>query len=149
MKICRKVRRSAGALVDMFSRYAQFFRYAFVGILTNSAGYAAYLLISSFGVGPKTAMGTLYCIGAGLGFLGNRQWSFKHKGRVSSSLPMYILSHAIGYCINFLILFCFVDKLGYPHELVQGAAILVVAVFLFLMFKLFVFPTPPTRRALT
>lgn len=149
MKTCPKVRRSAAASADMFSRYAQFFRYAFVGVLTNSAGYAVYLVMTSFGVGPKTAMGTLYCVGAGLGFLGNRQWSFKHKGRVSSSLPMYILSHVIGYCINFLILFCFVDKLGYPHELVQGLAILVVAAFLFLMFKFFVFPSPQTQGEVT
>jgi putative flippase GtrA len=149
MKTCPKVPRSAAALVDMFSRYAQLFRYAFVGILTNSAGFVAYLLMTNFGVGPKTAMGILYFFGAGLGFLGNRQWSFKHKGRVSSSLPMYILSHAIGYCINFLILFCFVDKLGYPHELIQGAAIVVVATFLFLMFKFFVFPSPQTRGEVT
>ena len=32
-------------------------------------------------------------------------------------------AHLLGYFINFFLLFGLVDHFGYPHELVQGAAI--------------------------
>lgn len=51
----------------------------------------------------------------------------------------YVIAHCIGYLINLSILILMVDKFGYPHQWVQAAAIFIVAGFLFLMFKFFVF----------
>jgi len=52
----------------------------------------------------------------------------------------YVIAHCIGYLLNLSILIVFVDKLGYAHQWVQAIAIFVVAAFLFLAFKVFVFP---------
>jgi hypothetical protein len=53
-----------------------------------------------------------------------------------------VLAHVVGYCLNLSLLLVFVGKLGYPHQWVQGAAILIVACYLFLAFKFFVFRNP-------
>lgn len=118
----------------------QFIRYGLVGIAHNLSGYLVYLLITYWGVEPKIAMTVLYAVGATIGFILNRKWTFAHKGAVLGSGARYVTAHIFGYLINLLILFTFVDKLGYPHQRVQAAAIFAVAGFLFITFKFFVFP---------
>ena len=121
--------RSAGQLI----------RYGLVGIATNLLGYLIYLLITHFGVEPKVLITFMYPIGATIGFYGHRQWAFAHKGAVLKSGFRYFVAHLFGYLINLLILLTFVDRLGYPHQWVQAVAIFVVAGFLFVAFKYFVF----------
>ena len=117
----------------------QLVRYALVGVTSNAAIYFVYLLITYLGVAPKTAMTLVYIVGGCVGFVGNRKWTFAHRGGLSSAALRYVLAHIFGYLLNFLILFTFVDCLGYAHQWVQAAAILVVAGFLFIIFKYFVF----------
>jgi putative flippase GtrA len=102
-----------------------------------------YLLITYLGVEPKLAMSLLYLIVASTNFIGNRQWTFTHKGALLGSGSRYLIAHAFGYVLNFFILLVFVDMLGYPHQWVQAVAIFVVAGFLFVSLKLFVFPASP------
>jgi len=109
-------------------------------VATNFLGYFVYLLITYCGVEPKVLITFMYPIGAAVGFFGNRQWAFAHKGSLLSSGARYFIAHLCGYLINLFILLTFVDRLGYPHQLVQAVAIFVVAGFLFLAFKYFVFP---------
>lgn len=118
----------------------QFFRYGLVGLASNLAGYLLFLLITYWGVEPKIAMTLLYVVGATIGFIGNRQWAFAYKGALLNAGAKYFAAHLFGYLINFLILLTFVDRLGYSHQWVQAGAILVVAGFLFVVFKYFVFP---------
>jgi putative flippase GtrA len=115
-------------------------RYGLVGAISNASLYFVYLLITYFGVEPKKVMTILYVIGAFLGFIGHRKWTFTHKGALLGSGARYFIAHLFGYLINFLILLTFVDKLGYPHQWVQATAIFVVAGFLFVTFRYFVFP---------
>lgn len=117
----------------------QLFRYALVGVASNLAGYLLYLLITHAGVAPKLAMTLLYAVGATLGFVGNRTFTFGHTAAVRQAGLRYVLSHILGYFINLAIQIIMVDKLGFAHQLAQGFGICVVAVFLFLMFKFFVF----------
>lgn len=117
----------------------QLIRYGLVGVASNAAIYFVYLLITYLGVEPKTAMTLVYVIGASIGFIGNRKWTFAHRGDSSSAALRYALAHIIGYLLNFLILFTFVDRLGYAHQWVQAVAIIIVAGFLFIVFKYFVF----------
>lgn len=44
---------------------------------------------------------------------------------------VFIFAHFCWYCINLLLLFFLVNLMGYPHQLVQFFAVLVVAPFLF------------------
>lgn len=120
--------------------FAQMIRYGLVGMATNVFGYFLYLIITYLGVEPKILITFMYPIGAGVGFYGNRRWAFAHKGVVWTSIARYCGTHFIGYLINLSILFLFVDQLGYSHQLVQVAAIILVAGLLFLAFKYIVFP---------
>ncbi|QFY41396.1 GtrA family protein [Candidatus Methylospira mobilis] len=118
----------------------QILRYALVGLFSNSAGYCVYLLITSLGFAPKATMSVLYLLAASIGYIGNRQWAFTHRGNPLASAVRYTSAHLMGYGINLSLLLVFTDRLNYPHQLVQAAAIPVVAVFLFVCFRYFVFP---------
>lgn len=117
----------------------QVFRYGIFGISRNSLGYITYLLITYLGVSPKIAMSILYCVGTVVGFFGNRKFIFVHDGSMLKSGIRYLVAHLMGYIINLVILIVMVDKLGYAHQWVQVLAIIVVAGFLFMCFKVFVF----------
>ena len=118
----------------------QLARYAVVGIATNATGYLAYLLITWLGVGPKVTMTCLYLVAATASFLGNRRWTFSHRGHIGRNAIRFAVAHLLGYLLNLAILLVFVDHLGLAHQLVQVAAMFVVALFLFALFRLFVFP---------
>ena len=118
----------------------QLFCYGLIGIASNLAGYMVYLLITDFGgISPKLTMSILYGVGATVGFWGNRKLTFAQKGSLLGTGVRYLVVHCFGYLMNLAILTVMVDKLGYPHQAVQAAAIFVVAAFLFLAFKFFVF----------
>jgi putative flippase GtrA len=110
-----------------------------VGIANNAIGYLIYLFFTSFGSGPKMTMTCLYCIGTGLGYIGHRQITFKHKGSITKSSLIYLFAHVIGYSINFLMLHFLSDKLQLPHQWIQALAVVVVAIYLFLSLKYLVF----------
>lgn len=114
-------------------------RYGLVGAGSNFAIYLVYLLVTYLGVEPKIAMTLVYIVGVFIGFIGHRQWTFSHSGDYTRAAVQYAIAHLLGYLINFLILFTFVDRLGYAHQGVQIMAIIVVAGFLFIVFKYHVF----------
>lgn len=124
----------------MFDTTRTFSRYAVVGVLSNLTAYGAYLLLTYSGIEPKITMSLLYIVGASIGFIGNRQWAFEHAGSLLGAGRRYLFAHLGGYTLNFSILLIFVDVFGFPHQLVQAAAIGVVAGFLYLLFKHYVFP---------
>jgi putative flippase GtrA len=119
--------------------FGQLARYAIVGIVTNVLGYLLYLGITALGLGPKKAMTILYVVGVLISFAGNRRWTFSHEGPVGASLLRFSIAHLAGYALNFAILFVFVDRFGYSHQVVQAVAIVIVAAWLFVAFRAFVF----------
>ena len=117
----------------------QLFRYGFIGICSNLTAYSLYLLMTYMGFSPKIVMSFIYVIGAGIGFVANRKWTFEHKGHYFNTGARFLIAHVLGYLLNLSILFVMVDKLGYLHQWVQASAIFIIAIFLFLSFKFFVF----------
>jgi len=117
----------------------QFSRYALVGLLSNFAGYLLYLLLTYAGMGPKSAMTLLYIVGVVQSFYFNRGWSFGHQGSSGGAFARYGIAYALGYLLNFGLLWTGVDHLQLPHQLVQAVAIFLVAVCLFLMHRYWVF----------
>ena len=116
-----------------------FLRYATVGAISNVAGYLIYIALNLVGCGPKLAMTLTYGVGVLQTFLFNRRWSFQFSGTTAPALVRYIFVYAVGYLINFLALMLLVDKLGFPHVVVQGLMILIIATMLFLAQKYWVF----------
>lgn len=117
----------------------QLLRFAAVGVASNVIGYLLYLLITHLGAAPKLAMTVLYGVGAFMGFVGNRKYTFPHQGGLMATGRRYLMTHSLGYLINLAIQFIMVDHLGYAHQLAQALGICVVAVFLFVVYKYFVF----------
>lgn len=124
----------------------QLIRYGFVGGGVNLILYLGYLFINYFGLEPKKSMSLIYFVGVVIGFYGHRQLTFAHGGDVRQSMLRYMATHFFGYSINFFLLLIMVDYFGYPHELVQAVAIFVVAAFLFVVFKYWVFPESNKRK---
>ncbi len=121
-------------------------RYLIVGVLTNSTGYAAYLAFTFLGMDTKIAMTGIYFVAAFLGYWGNKSYTFTFSGGIASSSCRYIIAHTVGYGLNLCLLLLFSDVLGYPHQIVQFIAIFIVAAFLFVMNKFFVF-APSKNKA--
>ncbi|GAA4337577.1 hypothetical protein GCM10023165_15690 [Variovorax defluvii] len=129
----------AAATAGRFGSFKQLIRYGLVGLAVNLIGYALYLLVTFLGVPPRLAMTVLYALGAAAGFWGNKRLTFRHRGGVASSAARYVLAHGVGYLINLAVFGIVIDKLGYPHQWAQAIGVFVVAGYLFLAFKFFVF----------
>ena len=132
---------------NILSRYklsgTQIFKYALIGVFSNLCGYGVYLALTELGMTPKFTMSMLYAVGASVGFYLNRRVTFSYQGGMLGAGGRFILAHIGGYTINFLLLSLLVDQLGYPHQWVQALAILLVAGYLFLTLKFFVFKAVP------
>lgn len=124
----------------------QLIYYGLVGIATNTIGYFLYLLITYCGGTPKLTMSILYITGALMGFWGNRKLTFAHQGGLLATGVRFAIAHTLGYGLNLAILIVMVDEFYYPHQAVQAAAIFIVAGFLFLAFKFFVFANKPHSK---
>jgi putative flippase GtrA len=118
----------------------QLIRYGIVGVASNATIYALYLAVTWFGVEPKLAMTVLYMVGVAQSFVFNKKWSFRFSGSTAPALTRYLIAYTIGYGVNLVALMAFVDRLGLPHQFVQGVMIVVVAGLLFLAQRYWVFP---------
>lgn len=119
--------------------YRQLFRFAIVGVASNTALFLIYILSTNLGMGHKTAMTLLYAIGTSLTFTFNRNWTFAHKGHISRAFLEYVGIYALGYLVNLVALYILVDKIGYHHQAIQGGMIILIAILLFTLQKLLVF----------
>ncbi len=117
----------------------QFLRYATVGLASNLLGFLFYLGLTHIEIGPKTSMSLLYGVGVAQTFMFNKRWTFGHAGSNQSAILRYVATYGLGYVINFTCLLFFVDKLGWPHQVVQGVLIVMIAMLLFLLQKYWVF----------
>ena len=117
----------------------QVLSYALVGVVTNLGGYTLYLLLTHLGGTPKLTMTALYCVGAAISFIANRRLTFQHDGMIAFVGIRYLMVQGSGYLLNFLLLVVFVDWWGFAHQIVQASAIIVVACYLFVLSKIFVF----------
>jgi putative flippase GtrA len=118
----------------------EFLSYTLIGLLTNVLGFSLYLLLTYSWGSPKLTMTVLYLVGASISFFANRRFTFFHDGHIGVAGIHYILAQIAGYLINLGLLVLFVDWLHFPHQIVQAASIGIVAIFLFLMLRFFVFP---------
>ena len=119
--------------------HIQFIKYVVIGLASNGILYFAYLGLTAYGLGHKTAMTLLYMLGVLQTFFFNKKWTFSHHGAVSRTLIRYIISYAFGYIFNLAALYYFVDRLLFPHQIIQGVMIILNAMMLFILQKFWVF----------
>lgn len=117
----------------------QFVRYGLVGLASNALAFGAYVLVTAVGAAPKLTAGAVYVVAAAVGFVGNRQLTFAHQGSVWSAGARYVVAHTGGFLLNLGLLALLVDHYDRSHVWSQAFAIVVVAGYLFVVFKFFVF----------
>ena len=81
----------------------------------------------------------LYLTVSPLRFIGNRNVTFQHNGDWRHSAGAYVVVYAGAYLINLMLLAVLTDIYGYPHQLVQLLAGVIVAPNLFVASKYVVF----------
>lgn len=125
----------------------QLIRYALVGLTSNLLCYLVYLGLTGAGMNPKLAMSALYGVGVAQTFIFNKRWTFEHHDQQQRAFYRYCAAYGLGYVFNLAVLYLLVDRYRFPHQIVQGAMILLLAITLFLAQKFWVFraTTPPTR----
>ncbi|PLX98727.1 MAG: hypothetical protein C0623_11895 [Desulfuromonas sp.] len=128
-------------LIEKFSGLplGQIFRYGAVGLFSNLLGYLVYLFVTWQGVDPKLAVTILYPVAATIAYIGHSHYSFSYEGEHIKGIARYVAAHSCGYLLNLASLFFFVDMFSFPHQLVQFCNIFLVAGFLFITFRYFVF----------
>lgn len=117
----------------------QFAKYGLVGVFTNLCLYFGYICLNLIGLQPFAAMSITYVSGVLLSFWGNKKWTFSFQGADSLAFRRFAISYAFGYLLNLGALFLFVEVYGLPHQWVQACIILILAVLLFSLQKLWVF----------
>lgn len=129
--------------------HRQVVRFAIVGLLSNAVLFAMYLALTSAGLSHVPAMTLVYAIGVTQTFVANRNWTFGHAGSLRGPFARYVVTYLLGYLLNLLLLTALVDVMRLPHAWVQGALIFVVAAFVFVLQKHWVFavagPAPAPR----
>lgn len=131
----------------MNTTLGQLIRYGIVGLTSNAVGYLIYLAITKAGIEHKIAMSLLYGVGVAQTFILNKRWSFRHSGAHRIAFVRYCISYSFGYFINLASLYILVDRFGYPHQIIQGMMIIVLAVMLFVLQKFWIFPTNTIQPA--
>ena len=124
----------------MKSFLGQGFRFGVVGFFSNLVLYALYLVATQMGAGHKAAMTALFMVGVVQTFFINRLWTFGSDRSFWVAFQKYLLIYSVAWLVNLFGLILFVDKLAFAHELVQGVAIMVIAISMFILQKFWVFP---------
>lgn len=122
--------------------FSQFWRYAIVGLASNALLYGLYLALTALGLAPVAAMSLMYALGVLQTFVFNRRWSFASRAAMPRAFARYLMAYAFGYVFNLLVLGLMHHYAGWPHQWVQGFAILATAVLLFLLQRHWVFRDP-------
>lgn len=126
----------------MNENFRQLLRYSLVGLSLNATAYMGYLILTSFYITPFSAVFLIYPLSVFVGFFAHRGLTFKSSSEKLSlgGVFKYVFLYVMGFFLNWIILYVFFEKLGYPHQLVQLASIFILAGFLFVSMKLIVFP---------
>lgn len=74
-----------------------------------------------------------------MAYIWRAKYTFPYSGSILNGIVRYVIARLLGYVSNIGMLYLFSDRLGYPHQLVQAIAILVMVAILFLLFPYFVF----------
>lgn len=114
-------------------------RFGLVGVFSNIATYVAYLFLVAYGFDHKISMSIMFLIGIVLTFSLNMRWSFSRQEFVRKSFVRYVLAYCAAYFINLATLLLFVDYFALSPKITQAVAIVLIAIMLFIVQKLWVF----------
>ena len=121
------------------SLHVQGIKYISIGVYSNVILYCIYIFFTKIGIGYKVSMTSLYLIGMLQTFFLNKYWTFGNNDKILKNLWRYLLAYGAVYLINLSMLFYLVDILKFDHVIIQGILIVVLALFLFVFQKYWIF----------
>lgn len=121
----------------------QILRFGIVGLVSNAVLYGLYVLATGMGIQHTVAMTAVFALGVLQTFVLNKRWSFAYHGPRGRAMLRYLIAYAAAYTINLTAMLLLVDVEGFSHRVVQAVMVVVVALFLFLVQRLWVFRSPP------
>lgn len=117
----------------------QLVRFFIVGLVSNAFLFMLYLGLTSLGVRHLIAMSALYAVGVMQTFIANKRWSFRHSGDYRGTMVRYLLAYGSCYLLNLIILYALVNRVGLSHQVVQGSAVVGIALLMFILQKYWIF----------
>lgn len=121
----------------------QIVRFGIVGLVSNAVLYGLYVLATALGIQHIVAMTAVFALGVIQTFVFNKRWSFAYHGPRARAMLRYLIAYAVAYVINLSAMLVLVDVEGFAHQAVQAVMVVVIAIFLFLAQRLWVFRSPP------
>ena len=79
-------------------------RFGIVGVASNAALYAAFIVQLQLAMPPLWAAATCYVAGVALSYVGNRAWSFESVAPHRADLPKFLLAHGVGIVSTLVVL---------------------------------------------
>jgi putative flippase GtrA len=81
----------------------------------------------------------LYAVGFIVSFIGNRSFTFNHTSALLPTVLRFTLMHLVLYALRYGMFDYFVTCLRLPHQVVQAAATVVMAILSYIASRRFVF----------
>ncbi len=119
-------------------------RFAVVGFGLNLALYLVYLSLLWMGMEYRLAMTATYVAGMLLGHTLHSRYTFRVR-QDGRTFLRYIAAYVVGYLMNLTGLMTLVDAIGLSEAIAQATMIFVVAAFLFVVQRAWVFSTQSTE----
>ena len=85
-------------------------RFIVVGLANTLIALTLIFLAKGvFGFGDAAANGLGYAVGLSVGFVLNRNWTFRHSGSIARSLPTFLLVQGAAYTLNLICVLALVE----------------------------------------
>jgi len=117
----------------------QVIRFGVIGAASNFFIYIIYILLTLAGLQYEAAMTLCFVAGVLFTFNFNKSWTFSRLGLQHAYFAKYFVVYAVAYLLNLLGLWLLVDIWAMPHQPVQAAMILFIALIIFIAQKYWVF----------
>lgn len=126
----------------------QYLRFGFVGILATLVHVVTFsFLLELFGIGAWIANLLAFSIAIGVSFFGHFHWTFRHREESAAKLrrnqasafPRFVVTSAIGLCLNTLAAYVVVDVMGQPYMWAVAIMVVFVPPVVFLIAKFWAF----------
>lgn len=122
-----------------FTKLPELLRFIYIGILNNLWGYLIYLILTFWGLSPKTVLVVFYPIGIFIAYRSHKRHSFGFHENSFLVKIKFLTVYLLGFFLNLSILNLLYKKMGYSHQIIQGISIGIVALFNYFLLKNFVF----------
>ena len=122
-----------------FQTLLEFLRYGVVGLIGTFLHTAVMiLLVEKFRVNPFLASNIGFCFSLVVSFVLNVVWTFKAQFHVRPFLRYTIIS-ILGQLLNLVILYLFVNIVGFKYIVGHTVALVIVPIVNFILNKLWAF----------